>query len=264
MRRPWKLTAIFLMLACGNTTTGEQLGNADAAVSDGGGGEGTGGSTGTGGAAGMGATTSTGGVTGSGGSAGSSGSGGSGGTASADASTGGMPCSSADECPPSGSICRFPVCNGTCGYEIVSPGPVSLQMTGDCKRLECGIDGALNNVVDDADADDMNPCTADICSNGFPSHTPLVNSPCNNGAGNCDSAGNCIGCTADSDCGTSTECTTIACVQGTCTIQHQAAGSFCAGFTNQCDGAGNCIDCVNNGGCDECCVCSSENICVPA
>lgn len=192
---------VFVLSAgCTNTTRGS-LPDIDAAFGgDNAGGRGGEGGTGTGGSAGTGGGGGSGGVAGGGAVAGIGGSGGNG-DASMDAA---MTCVTGKDCPPSPSVCRIAVCNGTCSYELAAAGPASVQVSGDCRRVDCESNGVANSVVDNTDSDDLNPCTSDSCTSGFATHTALAGTPCNNGAGTCDASGQCVDCSADADCGVAT------------------------------------------------------------
>ena len=66
------------------------------------------------------------------------------------------------------------------------------------------------------------------------------------GAGlQCDGAGKCVGCLADSDCGTSSACVTYLCQSGTCVTEDTPSGLACPDDGNPCtndlcDGIGTC------------------------
>jgi hypothetical protein len=186
----------------------------------------------------------------------------SGGDASGGAGDGGPECTLASDCQAS-TKCRKALClvGGTCGEENLPNGPYVLQVTGDCKRLECK-DGKEVIVADPADADDKNECTTDSCQDAAV-HTPRYGEQCAGGAGICSALGKCELCSRDT-CPAATDCSMPICAEGRCTLGPKPSGTFCKGFEDQCDGAGNCIDCVNSGGCGECCVCSPQHACVPA
>jgi hypothetical protein len=226
----------------------------------GGGGGGTGGGTGTttessssssssgaGGHGGMGTSSSssssssgsTGGAGGTGGHGGM-GTGGSGGT-------GGMPCTAPGDCPATGSECVVATCDaGACGTTLTpAQTPISTQVAGDCHKKVCDGAGNVVNDVDDSDPpDDGWACSNDVCTNGTASH-PLkpAGSSCG-GTSVCDVAGNCVGCTQASECGTNTVCKLFNCTAGTCGSSNLAAGTVVANATpgdchsDQCDGNG--------------------------
>jgi hypothetical protein len=78
-----------------------------------------------------------------------------------------------------------------CGEQNLPNGPYTLQVSGDCKRLECS-DGKEVIVMDAADADDANECTTDSCVGGNVVHTPRPGQPCTAaGSGICSMAGTC-------------------------------------------------------------------------
>src|SRR4029079_13395241 len=159
-------------------------------------------------------------------------------------------CNVAADCPGAETECEHRTCTaGACGSARETAGTVlTVQATGDCKRRQCGADGAVASVNDDTDVpDDRNPCTNDICTTGAPSHTMMpANSSCG-GANHCNANGQCIGCTVAADCpGSDTACRTRTCTTGgLCGFFFAAAGTKlvdptagdCKGL--QCDGNGN-------------------------
>src|SRR6185312_15009714 len=146
-----------------------------------------------------------------------SGMGGMGGASGTGASTtGGGECKAATDCPGADSDCAQRVCTGgKCGMSNKPVGfPTSHQTAGDCQQVVCDGMGGTKMVADNTDVpNDSNPCTQDICSNGAPSHPPAPSGTACGTTGNlaCDGAGNCAGCTMDSDCGAATACTTYTC-----------------------------------------------------
>jgi hypothetical protein len=60
------------------------------------------------------------------------------------------------------------------------------------------------------------------------------------------------------------ECTDDICTGGVPANPPLPRNTLCHDSADQCDGAGHCVDCTNSGGCGECCVCSFEQVCIPA
>jgi hypothetical protein len=83
-------------------------------------------------------------------------------------------------------------------------------------------------------------------------------------------AGTCVACLNDGNCGDPGECRSASCSAGSCVSSNDRLGSSCrltSGGTGQCDGAGNCFACLNAG--DACTlsgggtgVCNSSHSCV--
>ncbi|HEY6078370.1 MAG TPA: hypothetical protein VIW29_06180 [Polyangiaceae bacterium] len=116
----------------------------------------------------------------------------SGGDSGAAGGSTGPECMVAADCRAS-TKCKRAVCQagGVCVEENLPNGPYSLQVSGDCKRLECS-DGKEVIVMDPADADDANECTTDSCVGGNVLHTPRPGQPCTaGGSGICSMAGAC-------------------------------------------------------------------------
>jgi hypothetical protein len=103
----------------------------------------------------------------------------------------------ANDCQlPGDARCAVATCTGgVCGALNLPLGTVVPDMSfGDCMAQVCDGAGNVISQVDDADvADDGNECTADICTNGMPSHAPLATGTiCAGGPFACDAAGNCV------------------------------------------------------------------------
>lgn len=114
--------------------------------------------------------------------------------------------------------------NGQCLTSFIGPIALPDPEVGDCMGLYCS--GASPDPVEQPDMadlpDDDNECTDDRCTNGVPSHDPvLIGTPCE--YGRCDSQGEC-GCQQDFEC------------------QMNDHGNQCLGATDQCgcNGAGDC------------------------
>jgi hypothetical protein len=271
--------SLFLALACGGGAFTAGDGSGGAGASSGGGSAGTAGQSQLGGrnqggkggtssgpGPGVGGDSSDAGKSSGGKSSGSSGSSNAG-TSTSSGGEGGdgssVPeCTGPSDCQPS-TKCKKAFCqSGMCGEENLPNGPYSLQVAGDCKRLECD-NGKEVIVSDPQDADDMNECTTDSCAaGGGAMHTARYGEVCAGGGGICSTVGKCELCSRDA-CA-ATDCSMPICAEGKCKLAPKPAGTFCNGFEDQCDGTGLCIDCVNSGGCGECCVCSPLHVCVPA
>src|SRR5215211_1785380 len=138
-------------------------------------------------------------------------------------------CLTASDCPGEDTECQHRVCDsGACGFGRTSAGTaLSVQIAGDCKRIECDGLGGTIEVADDLDLPDGgNPCLQNLCVAGAPSHPPAtLGTECGNGLV-CDGEGNCDGCASATSCpGVDTECQTRTCVAGVCGIAYAAAGT---------------------------------------
>src|SRR6185295_10516820 len=111
----------------------------------------------------------------------------------------------------------------------------------------CDGAGAIKDANDDGDVnDDSNPCTTDSCDAGTVKHVPDPTKTCGT-SGVCNAQGQCVGCTAPSDCsGTDDFCKTRTCVNNICGFNFTGqntplpGGSQTTGdcATLVCDGAG--------------------------
>jgi hypothetical protein len=174
----------------------------------------------------------------------------------------GTPCTSPSDCP-SPAACTLATCDGVaCGSMPAPAGVSGTQVPGDCWRILCDGQGNAQAQVDNADHDDGNPCTFDVCTASGPMHSPQWGTCA---YGTCDGAGHCvpIACTLPDTCGASNECVKTACSNGICSNTLLPQGTLCNGGLDQCNGAGACVDCTDNGGCDEASMCVTP-ICVPA
>ncbi len=101
------------------------------------------------------------------------------------------------------------------------------QVPGDCRRLRCDAEGALEEVVDDSDVpDDGNDCTVEECRSGEV-FGALVDfgSRCDNGNGFCDTEGRCGDCISEADCPASNFCVSFACELGQCAASFAPRGA---------------------------------------
>jgi hypothetical protein len=166
-------------------------------------------------------------------------------------------CNVANDCTGQETDCIHRTCAaGVCGTMTDTVGKVvTVQTAGDCKRQQCGANGAVVSANDDTDVpDDRNACTNDICSSGSPSHTTMPNGSNCGGANHCE-GGLCVGCSVAGDCpGTDTTCRARTCsATGVCGFSFAAAQTAlpdpttgdCKGL--QCDGQGN-TQVVNDNG----------------
>jgi len=145
--------------------------------------------------------------------------------------------------------CKKVVCDGA-GSTKDQPDDTDAptqQTVGDCQAVVCDGAGATKMQADDADVPvDGNECTSDVCTAGVPSNPPVtLNTAC--GAGGmlyCDAAGQCVGCTDDTQCGMPTTCSTPVCNAGTCQTNFIPVGTATPNQTagdcqeQQCDGIG--------------------------
>ncbi len=164
-------------------------------------------------------------------------------------------CIAASDCAGQDSECSTRTCvGGVCGRQNAPLGKVltSGQTAGDCKKVVCDGAGATTQQNDDSDfADDANPCTNDICTNGTLSHPSKANGTacgqsivCLNGA--------CEGCITASTCpGKDDACKTRTCTANACGFTYASAGiaqSQQAGdcHRTECDGIGNVQNIVDD------------------
>lgn len=148
--------------------------------------------------------------------------GGAGGGAGGGGGTGGgmASCTSASDCPATGSECVLAVCdNGQCSTTNELSGTLLVtQVLGDCHDLYCNGGGGTLELVNDADVpgDDGNECTEGVCTMGVASHDPLAAGTLCTG-GTCDGAGTCeVACLVQNCPPTMNECTQPACVGNMC------------------------------------------------
>jgi len=87
---------------------------------------------------------------------------------------------------------------------------------------------------------DGNECTKNLCSGGEVKHAPVgADTPCGTGGTlKCSATGQCVGCTNNNDCGTSTDCLIHTCLPNqTCEITYVSQGTMLADPTpNDCKG----------------------------
>ena len=167
-------------------------------------------------------------------------------------------CNTGADCPGTDTECHTRTCvANTCGVAFTAAGTATAAQTaGDCKQNEC--DGSGNIVSANHNADvpsDAFQCTADTCTAGVPTFTPVASgTACSQAGGTlCDATGDCVQCNAATDCpGTDTDCHVRTCPAGTCGVVNTAAGNPTSTQTasncqiNQCDGAGNAVNVADN------------------
>jgi hypothetical protein len=167
-------------------------------------------------------------------------------------------CNTGADCPGSDTECQTRTCvANTCGVAFAPAGTATAAQTaGDCKQNECNGAGLIVIANHDTDVpSDAFQCTADTCTAGVPTFTPVaLGTACtDNGGTTCDAIGDCVQCNTGSDCpGSDTDCHTRTCLAGTCGVFNTAAGNPTTTQTagncqvNQCDGAGNAANVVDN------------------
>ncbi|MDP3504751.1 MAG: lamin tail domain-containing protein [Myxococcales bacterium] len=106
-------------------------------------------------------------------------------------------CNTASQCTGSDTDCQTRTCtSNTCGFSYASNGtPVSAQVSGDCKQVQCNGSGGTTAANLDSDVPvDGAQCTDDVCTMGVPSNPPLsAGAMCNQSGGtSCDGAGACV------------------------------------------------------------------------
>lgn len=197
---------------------------------------------GAGGSGGIGGAAGTGGVSGAGGSGGSGG------------ATG--QCMNASNCPGMDDDCKTRTCvDQTCGWSFTQSGTlISMQTTGDCKRIVCDGNGGTIEETDDTDLpEDNDPCTQNVCMNGEPSY-PLAapDTPCGDGLV-CNDSGGCVGCNVPEQCaGKDDFCKTRTCINHECGYDFTPEGTdLPTGQTDkdckvqECDSQGNIVASVD-------------------
>jgi len=109
--------------------------------------------------------------------------------------------------------------NGICGTDFAADNKLlGSQSSGDCKTAACDGQGGTKTLTETTDAPASGLCTVGMCSGPNPTTTPkTMGTPCGPGQV-CDAVGSCVGCNADSDCGTNTVCTTFSCVNQVCKV----------------------------------------------
>jgi hypothetical protein len=101
--------------------------------------------------------------------------------------------------------------------------------------------------------DGTDTCQSGSCVHEFPAgdlncsgDTPVCN----------ESSQSCVGCTSNSDCDDSKECTADTCPDGTCIFTNITQGIACSG--GFCDGSGNCVECTQPSDCDDSNDCTTD------
>lgn len=138
-------------------------------------------------------------------------------------------CLDPSDCPGEDTECQTRICvNGACGFARTPEGTVlTIQTSGDCKRIECdGLGGTIEVNDDDDLPDDGNACTKNLCTAGVPAHPPAdAGTPCGTDLV-CDGEGTCDGCASPASCpGEDTACQTRTCTAGTCGFSYATAGT---------------------------------------
>ena len=92
----------------------------------------------------------------------------------------------------------------------------AIVTTEGCLSKDSFVDDA-NQCTTDADCDDENVCTADTCGHANTcTHTSTNVGVSCGGSLTCNGSGQCSACVNDADCGESTECNTLRCVDKAC------------------------------------------------
>lgn len=175
--------------------------------------------------------------------------------------------------------CEEPICDANrCKLKPVTGEPLVPveDDPGDCKVPACS-GGMLVAATDDRDIpEDSNPCTADACTSGVPSNTPVPPGPVAGCSGECDGAGMCLECIVDADCPTTSHCESnvcFACDNGTMDpgetgvdcgdpVCGDCLGTTC--MTGVSCASGFCVDlvCCDVDMCGECQTCAPAGTCV--
>jgi hypothetical protein len=147
---------------------------------------------------------------------------------------------------PRGASCMVGAKMGVCaaGFCAVACSSSAACNDGDACTLDQCQGGVCVNALAGAPPDDGNVCTQELCVGGSPKRIPaLSGTPCGAG-GECDH-GLCSKCTSDAECGKSSACEKLACLQGTCTAirVEEGAATFDTSLYDckqpVCDGQGN-------------------------
>jgi hypothetical protein len=156
-------------------------------------------------------------------------------------------CLTSADCEQPDPRCGLTVCaRGLC-TPLLSIGPASSQLRGNCSRMACDETGNVQTVEDlDDFYDDGNPCTLDTCTALGNTHEELPNgAPCVGVNGIC-SDGSCKECRDNPDCGDpSLFCDDMyACVPSTCVDSMQSDGETdlnCGGSCSPCEHGAGCL-----------------------
>ncbi len=156
-------------------------------------------------------------------------------------------CMDASDCGDDTECQTFACDAGACSIDNTPSGtPLQKQDDGDCQLLQCDGDGNEESIEDNDDLpDDNNVCTQDVCTSGVPSNpNEMAGTTCGTDL-ICDGSGQCVGCTAASQCpGSDTDCQTRTCDMGACDFAYQPMGTVTSIQVtgdcqqNQCDGMG--------------------------
>jgi hypothetical protein len=175
-------------------------------------------------------------------------------------------CLRATVCPGQDTECQARTCtSGKCGVTNAPAGtPTSNQTAGDCQKNVCDGAGGVTSTADNSDvpADDGNPCTTEVCSNGTPAHPAKPDgtacAPPGGGTGECQ-GGSCVTCLAlhDMTCTADDQCCghatgTVCAPEDECTGGNPAGTQCCrsegAGCSSSCDCCGDML-CDETGHC---------------
>jgi hypothetical protein len=155
-------------------------------------------------------------------------------------------CLIAATCPGKDTECSQRACmNGGCTMAPTPQGTaVQVQSPGDCHKNVCDGGGGVTAIADDGDVqDDGNVCTADGCSGGMATHSPVASGTACGPQQACNADGACVGCTTNADCpGPDNECQSRACLNGSCGFNYVPFGTPVAAQSG-----GDCKSSVCNG-----------------
>ena len=168
-------------------------------------------------------------------------------------------CTFPTDCPGVDDECKTRTCiSNACGFDFTpASSALANQTANDCKVRTCDGSGHLLILSDDSDVplDDGDQCTAPGCDDKTPVFVPAaVDTTCTQDGGSyCDGAGQCVECTAASQCPpTTNECQVVACETNVCVVDDRPAGYVVPTQVegdcrvNQCDGSGNVIQAIAN------------------
>jgi hypothetical protein len=126
-------------------------------------------------------------------------------------------CSLPSDCPLAGNACFLRLCvGGLCALTDAPAGTlVSSQVAGDCKQVQCDVNGDTMEAPANDPFDDGSDCTQDLCAGSAVQHNPVQQRmPCQGGV--CDGAGTCVECIDNMECTGLNLCNANKCVPPTC------------------------------------------------
>lgn len=161
-------------------------------------------------------------------------------------------CTVPDQCPGEDTECATRTCEASvCDFDYADAGTLlTAQPMGDCKTARCNGSGGVVTEANTRDPfiDNLD-CTFDQCDGDTPDNPPVADRlECDDNGGVLCSAGECVECIEDEDCGESSDCRTYLCaIDGTCGSEDAPPG---APVEEQIDGDCQLASCNGMGGID--------------